>query len=77
MARLESRALITTETAALDRRSVDVRLTPVARETLRRGTPLVHETVRHTVETLAAEGWDQDLLNYLQNGGTDGRPVAE
>ncbi|WP_328833988.1 MarR family winged helix-turn-helix transcriptional regulator [Streptomyces sp. NBC_00252] len=77
VARLESRALITTSTAALDRRSVDVRLTPVARETLRRGIPLVDETVRHTVETLADEGCDQDLLGYLRNGGTDDRPIAE
>ncbi|MEV5906275.1 MarR family winged helix-turn-helix transcriptional regulator [Streptomyces sp. NBC_00015] len=76
VARLESRALITTSTAAHDRRSVDVHLTPVARETLRRGIPLVHEAVRHAVEALADEGADQDLLRYLHNDDGDGRPVA-
>ncbi|MFJ6087917.1 MarR family winged helix-turn-helix transcriptional regulator [Streptomyces sp. NPDC092369] len=74
VARLQSRALITVSTAAHDRRSVDVQLTPVARETLRRGIPLVHETVRHTVEALADEGCDQTLLGYLRNGGANGIP---
>ncbi|MFD5629191.1 MarR family winged helix-turn-helix transcriptional regulator [Streptomyces sp. NPDC127072] len=76
VARLETRALITTSSAAHDRRSVDVHLTPVARETLRRGTPLIHETVRHTVEVLADEGADQVLLRYLRNDDGDGPPAG-
>ncbi|MEW2574272.1 MarR family winged helix-turn-helix transcriptional regulator [Streptomyces sp. NPDC047070] len=74
--RLESRALITTSTAAHDRRSVDVSLTPVARETLRRGRRLVDETVRHAVQALVDgginEGADHDLLRYLREGSSGG-----
>ncbi|MEU3792488.1 MarR family transcriptional regulator [Streptomyces fructofermentans] len=69
VARLESRALITTSTAAHDRRSVDVHLTPLAREALHRGASLVHEAVRHAVEILTAEGADRDLLRYLRSDG--------
>ncbi|MEB3960922.1 MarR family transcriptional regulator [Streptomyces kunmingensis] len=65
MARLQGRGLITTTTATHDRRSVDVHLTSVAHEVLRRGVPLVEEAVRHTVRALAAEGADPDLLRYL------------
>ncbi|MFD6291505.1 MarR family winged helix-turn-helix transcriptional regulator [Streptomyces sp. NPDC060205] len=68
--RLESRALITTSTAAHDRRSVDVHLTPVARETLRRGGQLVDETIRQAVEGLVDEGADHDLLRYLREGSS-------
>ncbi|MFI6880017.1 MarR family winged helix-turn-helix transcriptional regulator [Streptomyces sp. NPDC050400] len=65
--RLQGRGLLTTATAAHDRRSVDVHLTPVAREALRRGIPLAEEAVRHTVRILAAEGADRRLLSYLQD----------
>ncbi|WP_372349505.1 MarR family winged helix-turn-helix transcriptional regulator [Streptomyces sp. KL116D] len=76
--RLQDRGLITTATAARDRRSVDVHLTPAAVEALRRGTPLAEEAVRHTVRVLNAEGAggaggaDRRLLAYLLEGA-DGR----
>ena len=72
VARLQGRGLITTTTATHDRRSVDVHLTPVAREVLRRGIPLADEAVRHTVEVLAGEGADRSLLRYLQEGSSGG-----
>lgn len=71
--RLQGRGLITTSTATHDRRSVDVQLTPVAREALRRGTPLVAETVHRTVQDLATEGADRVLLRYLQGVASAGR----
>ncbi|MFF7888776.1 MarR family winged helix-turn-helix transcriptional regulator [Streptomyces sp. NPDC020794] len=72
VARLQGRGLITTTTAAHDRRSVDVHLTPVAQEALGRGIPLADEAVRHTVQVLAGEGADPSLLLYLQEGSSDG-----
>ncbi|GGJ61454.1 MarR family winged helix-turn-helix transcriptional regulator [Streptomyces brasiliensis] len=63
--RLQGRGLISIATASHDRRSVDVYLTPVAREVLRRGTPLVAEAVRHAVQALD-KGADPALLRCLQ-----------
>ncbi|MFD8565461.1 MarR family winged helix-turn-helix transcriptional regulator [Streptomyces sp. NPDC059639] len=63
--RLQGRGLITTTTAAHDRRSVDVHLSPVAGEVLSRGIPLADESVRHAVQVLTEEGADRVLLRYL------------
>ncbi|MGW5464594.1 MarR family winged helix-turn-helix transcriptional regulator [Streptomyces sp. NPDC003996] len=71
VSRLQDRGLISTRSAAHDRRSVDLRLTPVAHEVLRRGTPLLDQAVHHAVRALSADDTDRDLLHYL-NGPTAG-----
>lgn len=64
--RLRDRGLITTSTYVYDRRSVEVRLTPLAHDVLRVGAPLLERAVHDAVEALGAGDTDGDLIRYLQ-----------
>jgi DNA-binding MarR family transcriptional regulator len=78
VARLQNRGLLTTSVFEHDRRSVDVRLTPAAREVLRRGAPILHRAVREAVHDLGVRrghAIDGSLLDYLREPEADGGPA--
>ncbi|WP_030378204.1 MULTISPECIES: MarR family winged helix-turn-helix transcriptional regulator [unclassified Streptomyces] len=72
VSRLQERGLITTHTASDDRRSVEIELTAVAHDVVRRGSPLLGQAVEEVVRQLHVEETDQDLLRYLRGGAGDG-----
>lgn len=66
VARLQHRGLITIRTSGDDRRSVEIELTGAARDTLRIGTPVLHQALSGAVEQLGAEGTSGELVRYLR-----------
>ncbi|MEU2619596.1 MarR family winged helix-turn-helix transcriptional regulator [Streptomyces sp. NPDC007157] len=66
VARLQDRGLITIRTSSDDRRSIEIELTAVAHDTLRIGTPVLHQAVTGAVGQMGAEDTDAELLRYLR-----------
>ncbi|MEU6419219.1 MarR family winged helix-turn-helix transcriptional regulator [Streptomyces spiralis] len=64
--RLRDRGLVATRTPWHDRRSVEVRLTPIAHDVLRLGTPLLDRAVHDAVEDAGTGDIDRGLLDYLR-----------
>ncbi|CAM5599746.1 MULTISPECIES: MarR family winged helix-turn-helix transcriptional regulator [Streptomyces] len=64
--RLQDRGLVTTHLSPHDRRSVEIKLTPVGREVVRIGSPVLYRAVEEVVRELRAEGTDEDLVRYLR-----------
>ncbi|MGW2711998.1 MarR family winged helix-turn-helix transcriptional regulator [Streptomyces sp. NPDC004457] len=72
--RLQDRGLVTTRLSPHDRRSVEVSLTPVGREVVRIGSPVLYRAVEEIVRELRAEGTDEDLVRYLRGSTHEGCP---
>ncbi|MEW1776695.1 MarR family winged helix-turn-helix transcriptional regulator [Streptomyces sp. NPDC086777] len=76
VARLQDRGLITVRTSSDDRRSIEIELTAVAHDTLRIGTPVLHQAVTGAVGQMGAEDPDGELLRYLRGEpGATGTPT--